>query len=421
MKLETPEANYFFTLPSDFNAKDFLPHDLRRHSHNANYFVDSLRNRMILSGNCEPVTMYSPYLKRMMGDNYASIVKSLIDGGAVDRSKSYKVGEQSYRYVLNERFIDSQFVSVPVTNKPMRKRIESRKAELAAIQTEWRLPVHESLARSQELNLRIHGHSSRDLLSRVPGRNPYDSQGRLVSRIEERDFRLTIGRTGRVYNNITSMLRELRKMLTINGHPLASVDIRCAQPALLGLLIQCVTGNFRFPKTHNIRGRGSFCPSFPSLPSFCGQSSFSSYLSHVTDGSLYEHIGDRMQSGMPRDDLKHRILVDVFGKRGSYNSIVENAFSEAFPDVHSYIRKVNCDGQRPENMIRLLQRIESFVVIETVCARLFEVDANMPVVTLHDAIYATPDRIEFVEEVFDEIFTESGFKLSLAKTLPSCN
>lgn len=85
-------------------------------------------------------------------------------------------------------------------------------------------PVHCGLERLQ-WRLQIDGRLAREILAGLPpSSNPFDVQGILIGDIERRDFRLNVGRYCRVSNNITSIKRELRAALNVDGLPLSHAD-----------------------------------------------------------------------------------------------------------------------------------------------------------------------------------------------------
>ena len=113
-------------------------------------------------------------------------------------------------------------------------------------------------------------------------------------------------------------------------------------------------------------------------------------------------------SGLSRDVVKRAFLRDVLAKRGRYPSVVESAFRAAFPTVYRIIRAVNRNNHG--TLIRLLQRAESRLVVETVAPRLL---GRMPIMTLHDAIYSRVGDVGTVLAAFDEVFNELGFRLAV--------
>lgn len=102
------------------------------------------------------------------------------------------------------------------------------------------------------------------------------------------------------------------------------------------------------------------------------------------------------------------------GIKGSeYPSPIEDKFRELFPTVHRYIRHVNESGWEHANLIRMLQREESKLVIETVAADLTSRFPDVFFITLHDAIYTTPEHLLKVEDAFRLEFDRTGFPMKL--------
>ena len=121
----------------------------------------------------------------------------------------------------------------------------------------------------------------------------------------------------------------------------------------------------------------------------------------MTD-DVYQILADA--AGVERPVAKRRFLVDVLAKRGDYPSNVEDAFRHEFPNVHGFIRAVNRDDHA--TLIRMLQRLESWLVVEQVCGTL-----DVPVLTLHDAVYATPGAMLAVERAFTTVLGELDFPM----------
>lgn len=94
-------------------------------------------------------------------------------------------------------------------------------------------------------------------------------------------------------------------------------------------------------------------------------------------------------------------------------SEVEDAFRDLFPSVYAFIRQYNQDGFEHANLIRQLQREESKLVIETVCADLIKRYPDMFILTLHDAIFTTEPNIATVTDGFERAFKQMNFPMSL--------
>ena len=115
-------------------------------------------------------------------------------------------------------------------------------------------------------------------------------------------------------------------------------------------------------------------------------------------------------TGLGRTPAKKRFLVDVLAQRGRYPSLVGDAFCRAFPEVYSFIRRVNYKDHG--ELIRRLQRLESWLVVEQVAPKLV---GRVPVLTLHDAIFSTGRGLPVVEQAFGDVFDDIGFRLTLKR------
>lgn len=456
-----------FVLPASFDPREFLKSpELVRRWDDARYFI-SLILRKLSRWDVDHLGLVRLQAKHLMAmmyqPTYAAVIETLVDGGAIERFP-YLAGKHSFGFRLAARFIADKHVRTLATDPRLIRRLEKFSDECSE---EWQArmrPVHHALAKRQ-VRLQIHGDRAREILSERPqSENPFDSQGVLVRDIEARVFHLTVGQYGRITNNITSLKRELRDELHVSGKKLGSVDLTCCQPALVAKAMQDASQdvggvlrpnrvespNFRFPgflrtetegkDTRQASGasrgqRAAGCSNYDSSlseavhydssRSATQNADFELYRSLVQRGELYEVLLADLGHCISRDELKRRFLADVIAKRkasfrgGEYPSIVEDKFRERFPTVYRFIRTVNRDGYEHSNLIRLLQRAESSLVIETVAADLLTRHPRMFCLTLHDAIYTTAKHLPKVEQAFRRAFEESNFSMSFKTTFPA--
>ena len=455
-----------FVLPESFDLDEFLPPKLRSRFDDARYFVSLILRKLSWwdVDHLGLVRLHAKHLKNIMYQaDYAAVVDALVDGEAVERY-SYQVGQRSFGYRLAARFVADKHVRVPATDPRLIHRLEKFSDECADERQARMLPVHHALAK-QQLRLQIHGGRAREILAGLPQvENQFDGQGVLVGDIEARDFRLSVGQYGRVFNNITSLKRELRGELRVVGKKLGSVDLSCAQPAFVAKMMQdasrlvddveCPTlidsANFRFPgslqtgaegkKTGKADEVGRQQPAeagsnydssatesvhYDSSRSLAQNDDLERYRSLVQRGELYEVLLADLGHAMSRDELKRRFLADVIAKRkasfrgGEYPSVVEDKFRERFPTVYGFIRAVNRAGYEHSNLIRLLQREESRLVIETIAADLLTRHPRMFCLTLHDAIFTTAEHLPKVEQAFRRAFEQTDFAMAFKTSLPT--
>lgn len=408
---------FSFILPASFDPAEFLksPALITRRD-DARYFVSLILTKLARRDVDElgVVRLRGEFLKNIMHQtDYAAVVKSLLDGGAVERFR-YTVGERSFGFRLASRFVTDNHVRVPATDSRLIRRLQ-RFHEQAVVELDSRMkPVHRALALHQQ-RLQIDGDDARRTLASLPPDcNLFDTQGILIRDIERHEFRISVGQYGRVANNITCLKRELRQALHVDGEPLVCVDLSCAQPALLGKLI---ADNGSKAKAEGRQGEGREQSGSNYDSSFRPASDLDSYLPLVQTGRFYEYMQEQLLAyDISRDEIKRRFLVDVLAKKGNYSSTVENAFQQLFPSVHRFIQWTNRDGQEHANLIRLLQQAESSFVIETVCSELVTRHPRMFCISLHDAIYSTVGDVPRVEQAFHRAFQKTRFPMMVKVT-----
>lgn len=430
-------TRFTFILPESFHPLDYLQAPrLWCYADDARYLVSTIltktaRGHVDLSG---LVRLKAEYLHSVMDKHhYRVVLDALLEGKVVVRHP-YCPGERAYGYALGGRFATDKHVRTQVANPRVVRRLE-RLGERERAEARRRLkPIHEELERRQR-RLQIHGDMARAILAALPPEsNPWDVQGILVRDIESRNYHLHVGRYGRVTNNITSLKREVRRALHHNGRDLRAIDIKSSQPALLAQLARRQAEQRKTARQRenqhaggaaNRQGNGtSIYDSQPFTPLVAD---FWQYYDLAEQGQLYEFLrGELAERGvaLDREAVKRMLLCDVIAKRkangfgAEYPSAMEDVFRSSFPTVYRFIRQVNRDGWEHANLIRLLQREESRLVIETVCANLVRQHPRAFFITLHDAIYCTAEDVPKVLAAFDAAFQAEGFRMKLSVGKP---
>ena len=258
---------------------------------------------------------------------------------------------------------------------------ERQRQDAEERQARWK-PIHYRLdAEQQRLTI---DPTADTILATLPEHTRL-CQDVLVSHLRHREFPFSVSSTGRFFNGITGLKRELRTALRIDDQPVGAVDIRCAQPALLALAMTQET------PTKGLKERATYKHGLPALPLSASGSLLpvpslspapDSFASLVLGGRLYEFLMDK--TGLDRICREARVSARRAGQARPLPEPREEAFREAFPSVHAFIRSVNRHDHG--ELIRHLQRLESWVVIEHVSPRLL---GRVPCITLHDAIFST--------------------------------
>jgi hypothetical protein len=413
--------SYCFRLPESFEPGEFLrTPKLFGLADDARYFISTILTKTARkqADGSGYVRLMAKHIRKIMHKHhYKDVVDALRDGEAIERD-NYEVGECPFGYRLARRFIADKHVRIAAQNPRLIRRLKLFHEQAERERLGRMKPVHFALERLQQ-QLEIDGDLAREIIKSLPaGSNPWDIQGVLVRDIEDKDFRLNVSRYGRVSNNITSLKREVRSALRHGKEPLKHVDIKCCQPALLGLMMHR-------EKTHQGHRTGSAQQeSIYHAPLHTpDRGDLVRYFDLIQSGELYDFMLSRLEagkgSGLTRDELKKRFLADVLAKRkvnvhgAEYPSEVEDTFRSLFPSIYKFIRKFNKDGWEHENLIRRLQQEESTLVIETVAADLVLRHPEMFFLTLHDAIFTTERNIPIVVRAFEAAFERIGFPMKL--------
>ena len=396
-----------FVLPGSFDPLEFLPGRLMLHADEARWLMSTIlrktADRAVDLWGC--VRLDVTILRRIMEPNsIAGIVKAL-EGGAIETS-TYRAGTRCRGYRLAKRWLGDRCVRRPCIDPRLIARLDAERQRLDAQDTRaaW-LPVHHALDAEQRA-LSIDAAAADAILDGLPEHSRL-CQDVLVTDLRRQAKRFSVGGTGRVFNAITALKRELRGAVRLAGQRMGCVDLVNSQPALLvvEMLHNSPPNGPKGRETYKHKGADCLppfpCPPLPSTPA-------SLFPSLALDGGLYEFLAQR--TGLSRDVVKLALLRDVLAKRGRYPSPVEDVFRLEFPEVFAFVRSVNRDDHA--ELIRRLQRRESWLVVENVAPRLVGI---VPVVTLHDAIFSRIDGLDTVEAAFEEVFDVLGFRLALKR------
>lgn len=442
-----------FWLPKSFEPENVLPTVLKKRADDARWLVSTITRKMAF-GDVDDlgfVRLHSSILKRTMSKRtYAAVAKALVDAGVLASIAPHSAGLRSRGYRLTEKYLNERHRLVAAKDRHLIKRIRRETEQMRQEQMKLRLPIHNELERIQQESLTIT--PAADTILETMADPARLGQAILVHHIRHRIPKFTVSKTGRVFNWITGLSRQLRPALRLDGEPIAGVDIRCAQPALLAALMDFSRSRNVPTYIHSVlpRSISSACPSRPllaGLPCLMALSpaveptlddDFLAFDRLVRQGRLYETLVDLCHaSGVvlpdgsppdrsrrsrhrarapdnPRDAVKLWILRDILAKRGCYPSQFEDVFKQAFPSVWSYVRAIN--RRDHGELIRALQRLESFLVIENVAPRLV---GRIPILTLHDAIYGRVRDLPIIETAFQETFNEMGLHLQIKAELPT--
>ena len=106
-------------------------------------------------------------------------------------------------------------------------------------------------------------------------------------------------------------------------------------------------------------------------------------------------------TGYTRNEVKPLFLAVIYGDPQNMHTKVGEAICELSPAVFdAVIDRAYTLGHG--GLPRLMQRIESDIMILKVAARLMREDPRMPLLTVHDSIVVPPDHVVLAQRVIAE-------------------
>lgn len=369
-------------------------------------------------------------LRRQIGQPASRLCRAITDKGVFETSP-HIAGVRSRGYRVGDSLLDLEARRARLVEPTLVERIGRELEELQKQREVTWLPIHHQLREIQQLLTIIpEAHTALAALA---------SQSRLcqsvlVGNLERRHPSFSVSNTRRVFNGLTGLSRSLRTFVRLDHEPISALDLRNAQPAMLALLLH--PSEAKGPSEYKTRFLGCLSSSSSPLPadrssvsgllasfrhrfsshSFAVLDDYWSFLDLVRSGDLWSHlIALCLSAGVPlpngdaaRDHVKRLLLRDVIAKRGRYPSPFERVFAEAFPSICQFVWWANAEHHA--TLICVLQRIESWLVVENVAPKLV---GRIPIVTLHDAIYSRTRDRPLVHQAFEDVFKELGCRLGL--------
>lgn len=185
----------------------------------------------------------------------------------------------------------------------------------------------------------------------------------------------------RVYSNLTSLARDQRKYIEINGRPMLMTDISNSQILLTVPLLH----NYWSKKS----GKGLI-----NLPD-----DVNTFQKLAESGKFYEYIANcislNFNNDTERSDFKKKIFEEIwFSKNSQRLTAVKKAFKQEFPTVFSIIWKLK-EAKYNEFAIKL-QRFEASILVDKVWKKMYKL--GKIVFTLHDAIICDNEENLFLAE-----------------------
>lgn len=245
----------------------------------------------------------------------------------------------------------------------------------------------------------------------------------------------------RFHSNLTNMRGMIRNAVTYDGQKLIAVDIKNSQPYLSTILL---TNNFwaieknearinlpqslSFYKPNlslssnskrvlsisniDISNRDSYIM-IGEIPQLLIDREFNAYIKLVVKVQLYEFLQTnfQLQTGLnfvDRKDVKKAVFQVLFTDNrfiAQETAKPKRIFKELFPEVYEVFSAIKREDKTL--LPRLLQSIESYLMVNIIAKRISIEFPNAPIYTIHDSITTTAEYIDDVERIMTEELTKA--------------
>ncbi|MBA4192360.1 MAG: hypothetical protein C0467_30695 [Planctomycetaceae bacterium] len=386
-----------FYIPVNFNSEVFPP-DERNY---ACYFLNLLHWRYVCwrANAAGFVQLRWDYLTRIMPRQvwfrvWRVLLDDRRDGGAViERDNCYAPGEKAlgYRLAPGFRRVHRVLCSDDRLNRKIRKLYDGKPN---------RLPVHDHL--QENLNrIEFNAERASEIIATLypdPDCRMETAEYRgivsgLCQRIADGERRLCCDRFGRVHTSFTSLHRELRSCLSVEGKPLLGFDIANSQPLMAGLLAR------RFCRSPWIRSRmgttefsengNPYC--YRALMEYCDHpgvpDDVREYIQICESGRLYESFGT------DREQVKKGFMSILMGPN-RYQGPVKAEFTAKYPTLADMLSTVRRKAHA--RAAWLLQNLEATIMIHGVCRKLSLDHRNLPVYSVHDCLFTSEEHADYL-------------------------
>ena len=401
------------------------------------------------------VPIYSPVLQKKV-KNYREYLDYLISRARVlITNNHYIVGLRSKGYQFNSRFsknvkpVDVNDLGLQSALKKESPLSANKKKRYSHV-LKWynsNLEIDFNLAMAyikEDLNRKLKNPNLRDYDTKANQfKNPYiqyNCSSVNIERISNGIFVLSVdANVRRLHSAISNLKSEIRNCITYNGEYLVSIDIKNSQPYIsTGILKSSfwdsetkMHSNSDFEGYLSINSisktllKEIFQDNNKEIFSFImlsksseikDSSDLQRYATLVQQGLFYEYFADEIgqELGIDYSDRK-KVKAAVFQVLFTDNRFLgqeearpKRIFKDRFPNVYDLFAMIKRHDKT--NLPRLLQRIESHLMLLVVAKRITKEKPRLPILTIHDSIVTTVGNEEYVQSVLkDEMAKAIGF------------
>lgn len=258
-----------------------------------------------------------------------------------------------------------------------------------------------------------------------------------IKNIKEGKFDPSVSVTNHRLNSvITQMKKELRSYLLINNNPIAEIDISGSHLYVLASILNeefftSTSNKFSLYNIYNelyhdinnsiyiINKNKKFSP----IPFMCGdlEKEIKTFKSLFDGNDIYENINHLVFKGKKtRDEIKDGIMNFLNQSQYRKSSKFISDMKKNFPNINGLIEKIQRINQHKSYFALLLQRVESYLLLQVGAKELLNQIPDLCFFTIHDAVVVEKSKAKEVKAILEIAISEkTGVKIQFKVKLPN--
>lgn len=375
------------------------------------------------------IPLNSTRLNNEVSRRYKPLIDALIDNGIIELHKNYSKDKHSNYYGLTDKYFNYKEITV-VTIKPKietnitkdmraqkQKNIISARMEGRIIEqtteeklfdrygllTRWffdpRLEFNYELAQKELIKIQ----KSKAKKSAKSYQHAFPA----VERFFRKDWTIKFDKNGRLHTNLSMLPSRFRKCISFEGKPLLGVDVSNTQPLLLASLCDIYWLSALIKRGAIQVDEQLFSEFKAHIES--NPADLSIYREIVKEGKFYEYMMS-LHPKFSRKVMKSSIL-KIINDSGTSNTdnreMVRAAFKQTFPTIYKLLELLKSVTYKQSS--QLLMQVESsrFIVWFTQEFYYNLSNDHIPLYTIHDCFYTTPEYIDYVTTELIDYYLKS--------------
>lgn len=219
---------------------------------------------------------------------------------------------------------------------------------------------------------------------------------------------------GRLHTPFTSMKKDHRRFIKIDGEVGVEIDIKNSQMFFLACLCKYPdVANEILMEDWNDKATAEQCIRYIKNE-FEQNDDFQQFTERALDGSIYEFIQSNLKKkGKPykRDAAKKKVFYTIFSD-GSKSNETREKMAKLFPTVIKVCTVLN--GNDKKIVPKLMQTFESRIMIDKVAVSAVEKGLGK-FVTIHDSFICASSQVEKFKSHISEVFLQVGLPVPVLR------